>query len=638
MLVVILTLLCAAASPSRGVTLVNHEEHRPSRFNRGISLLNDTAASATSVATRSLDIPLAVSSAVTSPEPYRSPVDVASTLAASSSGDAYAIAPSTEDNDASSEAYTWWTIFNLGTITTIRRPTLVLPTATSTRDIPRPTSQPATMELERHPVVAYIHDGFSSVKDRSRIDFRRAERMPDGIWTDHRHYHLLFRHLHIHYDLVWGPSRLYAAISAHQHSGRSWISGKTCTIIHPTATDGSGPPHTVAGTQTIIMVTTDKNPAVVFPSEPPPSYGGPPSNQNGHDPAPEDGSVITTPQYGMLPSDAESVKSSPTPTGNSSEGPTPITVIVQPTEVVVNDRTFTDNPTQRTSTVVVGSDTFVIDPSRVMGGGATITRPPPNIGAVFVPITITTSIGGLGVVYGPSAVTIDGTVFTIRSTPTSAVIQGQTITLGPEGIIFPTQTLRAGAGPAPTQTAVMGGELIAAIGRDRVVIEGTTISYGPGFSSTITTVVDGDTILITPTGIIVHNEILGGVAAMPAATAYEIVGGATVTQLGLNALEIGGKTYHIGLGAPVMTTVVNGQTLTIGPKGVAMSTWTLGSPYASTTTLMPGAGNNVAMIIPTATQSAENGGPITRPDWTRVFSILYMAIGAGCLGQILLQL
>ncbi|XXG98440.1 NAPDH-dependent diflavin reductase [Hypoxylon texense] len=456
--------------------------------------------------------------------------------------------------------------------------------------------------------------------------------------------------------------------------------GETCTFIHTTTIETSTAnnliPNPSPTTETVTFTTTDKNPVVVFPTETPPSYGGPPADPPSHDTiVVGGGSTATTPNYGMLTTNVDSAKSSPTPptSSNSYVGGAPITVIAQPGEVIIDDHTFTDNLAQKTSTVIVGTDTFVIEPSRVIGAGVTLTRPPSNLGSVAtpdpapipipgsIPISepipipgpvsppepITTTVGGIGVVYGPSSVaTIDGTVFTIEPTSTVVVVRGQTVTLGPTGIIFPSQTLHVAAGSGPTQTAVMGGELITAIGTDKVVIEGTTITYGHGSSSTITTVIDGETVLIAPTGVIVHDTVLGGVTAVPSATKYEIVGGATITQMGLTAVEISGKTFHIGLGAgasTAVTTVIGGHTLTIGPKGVSMSTWTLSAPYAAATTtiIMPGSSgggnNNAAMTIPTATGSPnkENSASMPHCDWIRG---LLAAVGVGCLGPLLFWL
>ncbi|OTB08213.1 hypothetical protein M426DRAFT_19359 [Hypoxylon sp. CI-4A] len=665
------------------------------------------------------------------------------TTTTASPSDASAIVESSGDDDALTDSNSEWTIFNLGTITTIARPTLVLPTSTPVRISPgidttqrietssslssssnvntdtsltssfnynttskpwgwnNTSTAPLLPTLTVTPPPSTITSATSTTATPSECPVKESGPI---IVTSYSITHTA--------TITWSgdPSDYtppYAPISTpapctprESPTGRFTITfcdGESCSFIHTSTGDFANP----TPTSTVTLTTTDKNPAVVFPTEAPPDYGGSPSGPDPHESA-VGGEDVAPPDYGMSPTNAESTKESPLPTPIPTQAPAPtpvsqgdlslggspglsaspegqgggggksgsgsgsrtgagaevgtgtetapVAVVVQPSEVVIDDHTFTDNPAQPTSTVVLGESTFIIEPSRVIGAGATITRPPSSIGGAFAPMPtpITTSFGSLGIVYGPSVVTIDGTIFTLEPTPTVAVVQGQTITLGSDEIIFPSQTLHVVVGPGPRQTAVMGGELITAIGPDKVVIEGTTITYGSGpgvdATGTITTAIDGDIVLIAPTGVVVHNETLGGVTAAPDATTYEIVGGATITQMGLTAVEISGRTFHIGFGASTaLTTVIDGHTLTIGPDGVGMSTWTLGAPYASTTTLMPGGGrggdnnnNNAAMSIPTETGGAENnGGSAPRPDWLIQELIL---VGVWGLWSLLLQL
>ncbi|KAI1770241.1 hypothetical protein F4818DRAFT_269978 [Hypoxylon cercidicola] len=720
MLFVILTLLCVVASLSQAVELVG-AEYRPGRFNRRIPARND---SVTVVITSSLDI-LAPSLTALSSEVYHGSIDAISDPTTTlSTNDASIVEESSGDGLISSTSDTWWTLFNLGTITTVRRPTLTLPTTTPIRITsstsrvfiqPGVTSDASVITYLPPTTSSFASNGTSrpwgwnttsiaSPSPSSTITIPPSKTSSSSIVVtatpsecpargDGR---VVVTSYSITYTstTTWSGDPAdytppYPSISLpvpctpkETPTGRFTITfcdstGQTCTFIHTTTTANGLIPGPSPTTETVTFTTTDKNPAVVFPTETPPSYGGEPADPPSHDTIGIGDNNIATPDYGMLTTDVESAKSSPTPQsptpstgGNNYAGGAPITVIAQPGEVVIDDHTFTDNPSQQTSTVVVGSNTFVIEPSRVIGAGVTITRSPSGVGDVAAPIPtpiptfnltpnltpiptliptlipaptpITTTVGGIGVVYGPSVATIDGTVFTIESTSTVAVVRGQTITFGPAGIVFPSQTLHAAAGSGPTQTAVMGGELITAIGTDVVVVEGTTITYGHGASSTITTVIDGETVLIAPTGVVIRDTLVGGVTAAPSATKYEIVGGATITQMGLTAVEIGGKTFHVGLGASTaVTTIIGGHTLTIGPKGVGMSTWTLGGayPYATTTTIIPGGGssggnNNAAMTVPTATGSPdkENGAasiPRCR-DW------LLAGVGVGCLGPLLL--
>ncbi|KAI2473021.1 hypothetical protein F4781DRAFT_258586 [Annulohypoxylon bovei var. microspora] len=715
MLITIFIVLCVVVSPSHGLELVR-AEYGPSQFNTRVPPRNDSVIPESA---SSLDI-LASSFIVTSSETYRRSIyTVSNTAITTSVDDVSVVTASSGDSSAPSIPDSLFAPLNLGTITTIVRPTLVLPTTTPIRGSSRilDSSSSSTsntgVETSLPPIASSFSFnatsrpwGWNDTSSASSLSSPTVTIPPPTISTTPTitstpsecpakesglvtvtSYSIIYTS-----TTTWSgdPSDYippYPPISTpvpctpkESPTGRFTITfcdstGKTCSFIHTTTTNNFIDP-----TTTVTLVTTDKNPAVVFPTQTPPGYGGSPSGPNSHESAVSDGNLVT-PGYGLDPTPVESAKSSPTPTGdigagnngensggnngnnnggddgdngdnnsgnnsgnnggNNGAGSAPITVIVQPGAVVIGDHTFIDDPAQQTSTVVVGSDTFIINPSRVIDAGATITRPPSNVGGGFVPTPapITTSVGGLGVVYGPSVATIDGTVFTIKPTPTVAVIKGQTITVGPAGIVFPTQTLHVAAdGPGSTQTAVMGGELITAIGSDKVVIEGTTLTYNPDARTTLTTVIDGDTVLIAPTGIMIHDQTLGGITAAPGATKFAIAGGATVTQMGLTAVEISGVTFRVGIGASqALTTVVGGHTLTIGPGGVGMETWTLGAPGASTTTLMPGqggsgGGNNAALTIPSATGSGSpdkgNGEEGLRPDWG--LQCLF-SVGVGCL-------
>ncbi|ETS83781.1 hypothetical protein PFICI_05657 [Pestalotiopsis fici W106-1] len=448
--------------------------------------------------------------------------------------------------------------------------------------------------------------------------------------------------------------------------------------VDPTATKGTT---TVAasnsggraGEATITFYTTDKNPAVVYSSRAPPDYGDDGTTQVQDHNTPDNNDAATdVPQYEkgtttVIDAGATGGSGAAAPGGNGGAGnggagnggaaptspapvqqpPSPtstaITVIIQTTQVIINDQTFTDSPQSKTETVVVGTDTFVINPSEVIGAGATVARP--ALGGVFMTTATTTTIAGVQVVYTPvgsaaanggstaAVATIDGTVFTLGPTTSTAVVKGQTITLGPGGIAFASQTIPivTAAGGA-TESAVLGGEMITAIGNSVVVVHGTTITYGPD-TSPITQVIDGDTVVIGPSGVTVHGITFGGPTAALTATTYEIVGGATITEIGGSAVVIEGTTYLIGAGAATaITTVVDGQTLTIGPSGVAMSSYTFAQPYATSTVIEPGGTSSVAA----ATTTAESMGSQSRPNWSTGIIGMCIAIGVGFVGGLIL--
>lgn len=330
-----------------------------------------------------------------------------------------------------------------------------------------------------------------------------------------------------------------------------------------------------------------------------------------------------------------------------------MTVVIRTTQVIINGQTFVDNPNSKTATAVVGTDTFVINPTQVIGAGATVTRP--FTGGVFMPVPITTTVEGVEVVYGPSTARIDNTVFTIGPTPTTAVVRGQQIMVGPEGISFPNHAIPIAAPAGATQMAVVGGELITAIGQSVVVIHGTSFTYGPNtspmtqaggdaaagpagvvVSGTTTKVVGDSTVTIGPQGVVVDGSTtLGGPRAAAGSTTFKIIGGATVTEMGSTAVVVHGTTYAVGPNAPVTTMVVAGQTLTIGPGGVAASTLTFAQPYATTTVLAPretaSPGDAPALSAPT--DEPKNTGARPGPSWDLWIMASCIATGAGFWGQ-----
>lgn len=302
---------------------------------------------------------------------------------------------------------------------------------------------------------------------------------------------------------------------------------------------------------------------------------------------------------------------------------TPITVGVQPSAVVVNGQTITDNPKAPTQTITVGGQAVTIDPTQVVVAGQTVTRPAAT-GGVFVPTPTTTQIQGVPVSVGSSIAVIGGTSFTLGSTPITTVVSGRPVTIGPSGVVVASTTIPVVSMPTPTQVVVEGGELITAIGPSVVVIHGTTLTYGPDRPAS-TTVVDDDTITIGPSGVVVHGTTVGGASAGSSETQYEIVGGATISQIGPSVVVIGNATYTVGPGTGTTTTVVGGETVTIGPSGVAAGTHTIAYPFGPTTTITPTpkATGTVATASPTASKDA---GLALRPDTTTWVSFVCIAI------------
>ncbi|KAK3323625.1 hypothetical protein B0T19DRAFT_401936 [Cercophora scortea] len=463
------------------------------------------------------------------------------------------------------------------------------------------------------------------------------------------------------------PPKFTISVCSSTGTGSKYV---TCSVT--VSTDSWGYGHQTssfvpAATPTVVLITTDKNPAVVYSTIKTPNYGvtTEPKTLDQHQSIPPDAPAASSsssspynsplPVYNPDKSSAtpasntakntqaptyNSVKNSPAPVYDSVKSPVqpgqavptpqpqqdhttakPVTVVVQPTAVVVNGNTITDNPSGASQVVVVSGETFTIGPTQIVGAGTTIDRPLVT-GGVFPPTPTTTNLGGLDVVVSSSVAIIDGSSFTLGPTTTMAIIGGQTVTIGPSGVVVSSQTLSIPqTRPSSTEVVVAGGDLITAIGQSVVVIQGTTITYGQSGSTTTTvvggktvtlgpsstTVVGGETITLGPAGVTAHGTTLGGSSAKTSETQFAIIGGATITEIGASVVVINGTTYTVGPGAGTTTTVVGNETITIGPSGVAMSTLSFTFPFGPTmtVTITPGA----TMEAPTATPTTDAGAP-----------------------------
>jgi hypothetical protein len=382
-----------------------------------------------------------------------------------------------------------------------------------------------------------------------------------------------------------------------------------------------GAPDTGPGTVTFL--TTDKNPSVIYLPDSTPAYGQPTGDDTDvshKSVSPDD--VIRT--QIAIPSTrlggAESMKRGPTPEFKVTAGPTAVTI---------NTVTVTPAPGQTTS-VTVDGNVFVINPSQIIGAGAVIQRPVPQVPAL--PSSTSTNIAGIPVVITSSQAIIGGATFSIGPTPTTVTIGGQTVSIGPSGIGFAGASVTVGARPQNTEIVVAGGEMITAIGPSVVVIHSTTLTYGPGTSAR-TEVIDDDTIVVGPLGVVVHGTTIGGPKAGPTDTTYEIVGGATITQVGSSVVVIGGTTYTVGPGTGKTTTMIGGETVTIGPDGVTVSTLSFSYPFGPTvvTTLKPSP--TATPTPPSPSETSKNAAvSSSKPRWGAIIMGLCIAIGVWVLG------
>ena len=253
-----------------------------------------------------------------------------------------------------------------------------------------------------------------------------------------------------------------------------------------------------------------------------------------------------------------------------------VTVMVGTNVAVIGGQTYTIGPA--TETITQGPDVFTIGPSQVLG--PMLVAYVPTAGGITAPAQ--TTINGVPIDVGATKAVLGGSTFAIGSgaPDQTGVYNGKTITFGAGGIIMD-QTTVAPSPLLPTNQVIIGGQVVSAIGSNIAVIEGSTITYGPGIPVT-TDVVNGDSITIGPSGVTFDGSTLGG-PDHPSGTELGIVGGVSVTELGSTLAVVDGVTLTVGPNATPTTTVINGHTLTIASSGLGINGATLSFPFNPTT-------------------------------------------------------
>lgn len=441
----------------------------------------------------------------------------------------------------------------------------------------------------------------------------------------------------------------------------------------------------------LTFITTDKNPSVAFPSDPPPrftltrtlaaeNHGNadhkPPADDGGsgkdnistgghmtaasggddgsdehgkpdnsgrprvvdhgsgnHRPAAGNGIGGNPAGHGFPTPDAASVKQARLPS---------FKITARGNQVTINDKTFSDLELGKTSVVTAGGALFTILPNAIVGAGATVQKPVPAGTVVSAATPTSAVVGGLPVTLKGSEAVIGDATFTMGEEATATVVDGHQVSLKPGSLVVGKETLSFEPilPRREKEMLVKGGELLTAIGRSVVVIHSTTFTYGPGIAET-TQAVNGDIITVGPSGVLIHGMLVGGPSADATETRFEVVGGATVTRIAPSLAVINGATFTIGPGTHWTTTVIAGETFTIGPTEVVMSTVTLKYPFglAVTSTVRPTGTYSSDMPVETAakgggsdhdpagSEAEDSMGSLASPDFRIGWVAVSIAIG-----------
>ena len=240
-----------------------------------------------------------------------------------------------------------------------------------------------------------------------------------------------------------------------------------------------------------------------------------------------------------------------------------LTFAVGSAEAVISGATFGVGNGASATTAVIGGQTISFGPNGV--GLASTTVSVPTLSAV--------TAGDLTFSMGPTAAVISGTTYAIGNgaSATTKVIEGQTVSFGPNGVGLASTTVTV-----PKMSAVTAGDLIFSVGSMAAVISGTTYAIGNG-ASTTTTVIGGQAVSFGPDGV----GLASTTVAVPTMSA--VAAGDLIFSVGSTAAVISGTTYVIGNGASTTMTVIGGQTVSFGPDGVGLASTTIQVPTASST-------------------------------------------------------
>lgn len=268
----------------------------------------------------------------------------------------------------------------------------------------------------------------------------------------------------------------------------------------------------------------------------------------------------------------------PSPTVVTEQG---VAFTVGPSQAVISGNTFAVGPGATPTTAVINGQTISVGPQGI--GFASTTVPIPGAGDSGPAFSAVTA-AGVSFSVNPSQAVISGITYQIGAGApgTTAVVGGQTISLGDAGIGFAATTVAVPSNlDGPTFSAVTAGDVAIQVNPTAVVVSGQTYRIGAGAAPT-TIVVGSQTISLGPGGVGLADTTIT-LAAVATGIRSVTAGGLTFAVNPTEAI-IGGTTYRIGAGASSLTTVIGGQTVTLGPGGVGLAGTTI-PPLATATGL-----------------------------------------------------
>lgn len=263
---------------------------------------------------------------------------------------------------------------------------------------------------------------------------------------------------------------------------------------------------------------------------------------------------------------------------------------VFPSQLKASGRNIPLPSTAKASPFVYNGQTFLVNPSQIIAPDTSITLPPANKVTAFV--------------YIDHSLSVDASQFMARSTTISlssgsgiVTYNGQVLTIKPSEIIGPSTTIALSAPDdnAASPTAVTTGGLTFSIGPSAAVVGSSTYSFVPG-KAPATIMTNGEAVLVGSNGVQfgnVHVPIPTGTPSFSAITQGDLTFSVAPSEV-----VVGGHTDKIYFDMTPITKIVDGHTISIGPKGVGLASTTIPLPTPKPSFSMATEGDLTFSIAP----------------------------------------
>ena len=255
-----------------------------------------------------------------------------------------------------------------------------------------------------------------------------------------------------------------------------------------------------------------------------------------------------------------------------------VPVSIGPGSVVVGSYTVAAGA--QSTTITVNGQTFTIETSRIIAGATTLAF---SI-APEKPYT-SASIGRVPVALGPKVAVIASTTYTVGSSPTAIVHDAQTYFLGSSKLVAAQTTVNLPHRKPPLAFVTAGGEVFS-VYSSQLEAPGITVAI-PTETQRSQFIHRGETFTVNPSQLIVPDKTVSLPWNMITPAPSPIIAGGILMSVGPSAVAIGSHTYSLQNPTSI---IYNGHTISIGSNGVEMASTTIAVPSIATfSTLTEGA-------------------------------------------------